>query len=629
MGAELTGSVAARTRGSWRGRVAVALGAAIGCLIWASGATAQPAGWHVVSSPPVASSATELASVSCTSPSFCVAVGFSDSGGLIETWNGSTWTAASSPSAGDLNGLSCTSPSFCVAAGDTSQSPSRQPLIEMWNGSAWQLAGVPSPGGEEPTLSAVSCSGPDLCAAVGDTALSGGLTGFVERWNGTAWTLQSSGAEFLWGVSCPVGGDCADVGLASYGTYGAPFVGTTSSAGGSGGPSGPSPGSLAAVSCPTPAFCGAAGRQGTTEQPLVETEVNGTWSTASPPGPGTDSVLEGISCTSASFCAAVGGYGAASNEATLAEDWDGHAWSQVASPNPGAGDNTLWGVSCPDAGFCVAVGAQNSSDDTSSQTLVEVMGSAATIGPWKQHDQQAAKADLRVARQNARIYCTPHALGLLGFGAGTLLLGAGTAVGSSLVVAGALTALATEPFCLATIKRVAADYRRYRDPPDPDFEALADPARASRVSLPSCRRWHGSSRAFCGKLRAAEQRWAQDAELAASIDQALATTSSREAAAVAANNGSAAGQQDTHIQTLEGQESTALENQQSAGRAVARLLKARHITYRISTAQSQKMIHAIEQTLSRQQITAAELNAVAPGALKPQAAHTSVGLAGG
>jgi hypothetical protein len=74
---------------------------------------------------------TQLAGVSCTSATACVAVGYTARGvlgatvgfvPLAEIWNGSTWRIASTPdpahyTGSQLRGVSCVSPIACVAVG--------------------------------------------------------------------------------------------------------------------------------------------------------------------------------------------------------------------------------------------------------------------------------------------------------------------------------------------------------------------------------------------------------------------------------------------------------------------------------------------------------------------------------
>jgi hypothetical protein len=101
------------------------------------------------------------------------------------------------------------------------------------------------------------------------------------------------------------------------------------------------------------------------------------WSvTPSPSVPGaTETYLNGVSCTNSSSCVAVGyDYNGSSYE-TLAESWDGAAWSVVPSPSPSTGYNYLYSVSCTSSSYCVAVGAY-SDPPSGLQTLVEVWNGA-------------------------------------------------------------------------------------------------------------------------------------------------------------------------------------------------------------------------------------------------------------
>ena len=143
------------------------------------------------------------------------------------------------------------------------------------------------------------------------------------------------------------------------------------------GPLPPTPSVLQGVSCASSTDCVAVGSvtsmAGTV--PLVE-QWNGTsWTLTSLPGPGgsVGSVLRSVSCVGASFCEAVGDSVQGSNTVTLAEQWNGSAWSVVSSPNgsnAGGASNSLQGVSCVGASFCQAVG--HFSDGVNPQrTLIE------------------------------------------------------------------------------------------------------------------------------------------------------------------------------------------------------------------------------------------------------------------
>ncbi len=78
-----------------------------------------------------------LSGVSCTSMTSCIAVGGNDEGVLAEYWDGSAWTAQSTPQPSRqsrLGSVSCTAALTCEAIGATGSSPG-QPLAEGYTNS--------------------------------------------------------------------------------------------------------------------------------------------------------------------------------------------------------------------------------------------------------------------------------------------------------------------------------------------------------------------------------------------------------------------------------------------------------------------------------------------------------------
>ena len=172
----------------------------------------------------------ELSSVSCTSPTNCVAVGshsFADGqyATFAEQWNGTTWHVMSTPRGGEykyLNDVSCGSPTNCMSVGYNSSGPG--PSAELWNGAVWTDLGVlphlavprpKCPPGAlgcglrpQPNLQGVSCSSPSFCMATG-----GQSEPLVEIWNGRAWHLSGPLSRKVGplSISC-VGGHCYGVG---------------------------------------------------------------------------------------------------------------------------------------------------------------------------------------------------------------------------------------------------------------------------------------------------------------------------------------------------------------------------------------------------------------------------------
>jgi hypothetical protein len=78
----------------------------------------------------------------------------------------------------------------------------------------------------------------------------------------------------------------------------------------------------------------------------------------SPGGPSTDTTLQAVSCRSTTDCIAVGIAGGPFAFQTLAEQWNGTAWTIMRMPKLGGAKaaSGLGSVSCPGATRCTAVG---------------------------------------------------------------------------------------------------------------------------------------------------------------------------------------------------------------------------------------------------------------------------------
>jgi hypothetical protein len=173
---------------------------------------------------------TTLNSVSCTSSSFCVAVGEYGDGQpgsnfnpVAEHWNGLAWTLETTfipapPSGSALNGISCTAPNACTALGDQNAVWGYGPYVQSsgqtyaanWNGLLWQSQTTPNAAGATwSQLLGVACTSATTCTGVGFS--NGGL---VEQSSGNTWTLQStpSAGWQLSAVSCPKDQDCIAIG---------------------------------------------------------------------------------------------------------------------------------------------------------------------------------------------------------------------------------------------------------------------------------------------------------------------------------------------------------------------------------------------------------------------------------
>ena len=188
-------------------------------------------------------------------------------------------------------------------------------------------------------LASVSCATTTECFAVG--LFSGPKTQrgtLIERWDGTSWSIVPSpspaGSTFgLSAVSCSSATSCSAIG----------YLTTTNAAG--------------------PRFG------------MLAEQWDGTsWSIVAGPNPAgaTDTSVRAVSCSSTTTCIAVGGYQPSATtdgaEATLAEQWDGTAWSIAANPT-GVSRSGLSAVSCPAIASCFAVG--DSYDGTVTRPLLE------------------------------------------------------------------------------------------------------------------------------------------------------------------------------------------------------------------------------------------------------------------
>jgi hypothetical protein len=185
--------------------------------------------------------------VSCTSATFCAAVGYyykSSENHFVtdaETWNGTQWTLQPTPNpsgsvGSELQKVSCKSESFCMAVGYYHLSGGKpKTLTERWNGSEWSIVASPNPSEAVGAvkLRGVSCASTTSCTAVGNyvTQLSGGLATeektLVETWSGgSEWSIKASpnpsgqAVSSLGSVSCSTTVSCIAIGSGSQEAFG-------------------------------------------------------------------------------------------------------------------------------------------------------------------------------------------------------------------------------------------------------------------------------------------------------------------------------------------------------------------------------------------------------------------------
>ena len=368
---------------------------------WTDESTPEPAGARQAA----------LTAVSCASRRMCVAVGsFTNAHGshvgLVERWNGSSWSIQASPASGPgLNGVSCSSGSFCVAVGGSVVerwqssrwsvwrslkgttlvsvscvsrracavvgSRRGKTLAEWFNGSRWSIKRTPNPVAGNfgrgtvnvRELAAVSCTSARACTAVGASTSycnycndESDIT-LALRWDGRSWRRQHSPTfdDFV-AVSCTSSSACVALGTGAFGPKQKVYRWN---------------GSrwktitavrypfLNDVSCTSPKTCTAVGTL-IIGSPVSDLTFAGRWNghrlvpentstTADRPA---RAALTGVSCPSATDCTAVGAFEKGNGQSSaLAEHWNGSAWAMGPPPGPG-----LTGVSCVSSTFCVAVG---------------------------------------------------------------------------------------------------------------------------------------------------------------------------------------------------------------------------------------------------------------------------------
>lgn len=280
-------------------------------------------GWSIQHTPNIG----PLASVSCSSPRACTAVG----GSAAERWNGTKWHIQRVPRPG-LDAVSCTARNACTAVGEYfNKRDEGFTLAERWNGSKWHIQHTPNPANANSGLFGVSCTSRNACTAVGayDHTPGGSPEAtLAERWNGSKWHIQHT----------------PNLATNNFGSI------------------------LSGVSCSSQSACIAVGRHdpktGGRKGFLLAERWNGSkWSLQHIPNPSRTSDfyatgLNAVSCPSTSSCTAVGNYitSVPGEFLALAEHWNGSKWSRQHIPNPTTDGNDLFGVSCRFKSACTVVG---------------------------------------------------------------------------------------------------------------------------------------------------------------------------------------------------------------------------------------------------------------------------------
>ncbi len=371
-----------------------------------------------------------LYAISCTSPSFCIAVGstvaasadgfaggdWQNSKAVVEAWNGTTWTVEATPAGAvapaELSGVSCTSSTSCVAVGARGVGRYRQDaLVETWNGTNWSEHAASSPGKYATWLTAISCVAASWCTAVGGVANAyiDGPPGsgipfaqpIAESWNGSRWVTST-----LPGDPIEDGSKREQAGTAT------------------------------GVSCTSPSFCLASGYFQETQSAESPHAFAGQWNgrswTNAVSGLSRFARTGGVSCQSSSECVAAGtayeGPEATSQSKPLVADWNRGRWSSVSLPLTTAASSGRWsgglvGVSCVPSAGCTAVGDQPSgiyeaplaqSDLSATSSLPPVAVAAPVLGHTA--NLKLVSGSVQVKLPGSSTFVSLTAVGQISFG---------------------------------------------------------------------------------------------------------------------------------------------------------------------------------------------------------------------
>ena len=344
-------------------------------------------GWSLASS----SGPGALSGISCSGATSCQAVGVRGASTFAMRWNGAFWatvTTANPPgaTASRLSGVKCAAVTSCIAVGSSDTATTTKTLIERWNGTTWSIVTSPNPtGATSSRLNSVACPVTTSCFAVGNSQTTTTSRTLIERWNGTAWSIVTSpnptvGTPVLSSVGCSGPSLCFAVGSKKTHTLVEKWNGTTWSIVTSPNPVGAQSTRLNGVNCTSTTECLAVGQS---DYRSMAQRWNGSaWSIQPDPVGSSRSQLDGVACPSTTSCLAVGSYvppGATSTRRTLVERWNGTTWAIVATPNPaGSTDSQLLDVDCSSTTLCYAVGTATIGGQ--QQTLFEKWdGTAWTI----------------------------------------------------------------------------------------------------------------------------------------------------------------------------------------------------------------------------------------------------------
>ncbi len=383
-------------------RTIATAGAAALVLLVLAGLTAGPAmaaqvaagcAWSVVAAQDPGQSVSSLEGVAAVSATNVWAVGLANPGGtsqpLVEHWDGASWSVVSTPSTGtgttgSLSRVSARAANDIWAVGEFQAGGVISTLAEHWDGSSWQIVSTPNPNPLNVNrLSDVVALSASEAWAVGTTEGASAPTHtLIEHWSGGSWTVAASvdpgtTQNELLGIAAAAANNIITTGFSSSGAGrstlierwgGASWAQDTT----------PSPGTNenlllgpAAVSA-TEFWAVGTYSNGADNSITALHFTGGSWSQSSPvnPQPTGGQELGGAVALGSGDVWGVGSdHGAGGFARTLAEHWDGSAWSVVPTPSPNTNNNGLNYVAAVSPVDLWAVGDQGTMGTTN--TLVE------------------------------------------------------------------------------------------------------------------------------------------------------------------------------------------------------------------------------------------------------------------
>jgi photosystem II stability/assembly factor-like uncharacterized protein len=325
--------------------------------------TAPPA-WKL-QRPPLPPQIQDVGSLTCTNPSFCLSVGYNQTGdGLLTTINGGARWAYTAPPAGigSFTSVDCFDADACLATTGPATTLFTSPsgaAASIDGGRTWTVdKTMPKPPGGG-YWGPVACASATTCYVIERNA-SGYTTGGIEKTSdlGKTWTSEhvsgpdASHVNDLVALSCGSATSCVAVQQSNKGT--GDVVYTTN---------GGSTWTLAQVPTGFKAFldsiscvrattdCMAAGSPGSTTAVITSQDSGKTWKATA--APGYKGPVSGVSCATLARCIAVGYLGSGlTNAGVAAFSTDfGKSW-HVAPRTNIHGD--LESVICPTATACTA-----------------------------------------------------------------------------------------------------------------------------------------------------------------------------------------------------------------------------------------------------------------------------------